>query len=157
MRLKEFIKNSTDNIVLYRAYALKDGDSINLNTDGVPMYFNVEDAVQGLLNHNEDFHKDMWSRFVETGKIDIVVLVKTIIPIHNQKDKLINPDIDECYNEESGCLNIVLSNFEYDLDVEEIEIIDISFKIDSKTEIKTLTHLKYESLTNPTKKKKKDK
>lgn len=136
MKLKDILAldkelSKADTITLYRAYVPEDGKEISLGTDGVIMYLNIKDAIQGMLNTEPEMEKlFLFDRFfnpnLDVSKSSIIALVKVSIPVKNQKDKvLMSEDLELGYNPQSGSVVIELNNFDFQIDVEEITIRDI--------------------------------
>lgn len=166
MKLKDILAldkelSKADTITLYRAYVPEDGKEISLGTDGVIMYLNIKDAIQGMLNTEPEMEKlflfgNFFNPNLDVSKSSIIALVKVSIPVKNQKDKvLMSEDLELGYNPQSGSVVIELNNFDFQIDVEEISIRDIAYEVENATEIKKITHLSYDSLMDVGSKKKK--
>ena len=146
MKLKDILAldkelSKADTITLYRAYVPEDGKEISLGTDGVIMYLNIKDAIQGMLNTEPEMERlFLFDRLLnpnlDLSKSSIIALVKVSIP-------------------QSGSVVIELNNFDFQIDVEEISIRDITYEVENATEIKKITHLSYDSLMDVGSKKKK--
>lgn len=147
-------------VTLYKAYIPEDGKQIDLGTDGVIMYLNIKDAVQGMMNTEPESHDlFMYGRLFsveDINKSSLLAIVKVNIPVKGQKDKELMPsDLELGYNQESGAVIIELNNFDFQIDVEEIIVNDIMVVYNENTEIKKVKHLKYESAMEYDSKKKK--
>lgn len=166
MKLKEIMAldkelSKADVVTLYRAYIPEDGKQIDLSTDGAIMYLNIKDAIQGMLNTEPEMERlfvfdRLLNPTMDVLKSSIIAIVKISIPVKNQKDKsLMTEDLGLGYNPQSGSVVIELNNFDFQIDVEEISVKDIAYVIEDSTEIKKITHLTYDSLTDVGDKKKK--
>lgn len=159
MALDESISKA-DVVTLYKAYIPEDGKQIDLGTDGVIMYLNIKDAVQGMMNSEPESHDlFMYGRLFspdDINKSSLLAIVKVNVPVKGQKDKELMPsDLELGYNQESGAVIIELNNFDFQIDVEEIIVNDITVVYNENTEIKKVTNFKYESAMEYDSKKKK--
>lgn len=165
MKLRELMAldeslSKAEVVTLYKAYIPEDGKQIDLGTDGVIMYLNIKDAVQGMMNTEPESHDlFMFGRLLtveDINKSSLLAIVKVNIPVKGQKDKELMPsDLELGYNQESGAVIIELNNFDFQIDVEEIIVNDIMVVYNENTEIKKVKHFKYESAMEFDSKKKK--
>lgn len=122
-RAKPYLKK--DELHLYRAYCLNNGEAIEFHTDGELLFFTPEDAIQNLLNRDTiDLN----------GKI--VTIVEVVFSV--KKNRMIDIGTDHS-NKESGSIAMVIDKLSMkEMHIHDYRVDSIDILIDERTEIKTL-------------------
>lgn len=124
-----------DKVTLYRAYVMKDGEEMQLPTDGELFFLTKEKAFENLINR-EDILTPLDQFITGNGGIGpMITFLNIIFDVKTNKDKELMPGFDGGYNEESGSIQIALNNLAYDLDVEDMRVVDLTTVTKPETEI----------------------
>ena len=148
MRFKEILNldkklGKKDKVTLYRAYIMKDGEEMVLPTDGELFFLSREKAFENLVNRADVLMP--LDDFLASGKITpMITFLNVILPISDNKEKELMPGNDECYNDETGSLQVALNGLVFDLDVEDMRVSNITYTIEDGTEIKRIKKLELE-------------